>query len=67
MSATVVAPTGIQADSLTKVLAILGPDRGLKILDGIDGVSGRLVRITEKGEETTASKRFPPLMKAKSP
>jgi FAD:protein FMN transferase len=62
MSATVVAPTGIQSDSLTKVLAVLGPDRGMKILEGIDGVSGRLVRQTEKGVEETTSKRFPRLL-----
>jgi FAD:protein FMN transferase len=64
-SATVVAPTGIQADSLTKVLAILGPERGMKILEGIEGVSGRLVRATEKGEEVTTSKRFPQLVEGK--
>jgi FAD:protein FMN transferase len=59
MSATVVAPTGIQADSLTKVLAILGEDRGMKILEGIEGVSGRLARLTENGEKVTTTKRFP--------
>jgi FAD:protein FMN transferase len=62
MSATVVAPTGIQADSLTKVLAILGPDRGTKILEGVEGVGSRLVRVNDKGVEVTTSKRFPRLV-----
>jgi thiamine biosynthesis lipoprotein len=58
-SATVVARYGIDADSLTKVVIILGPPRGLSIIDGVDGASALLVRQTDKGLETFSSKRFP--------
>lgn len=57
MSATVVARHGIDADSLTKVVAVLG-QRGLKIIDGLDGVAALLIRQTDRGTETFASKRF---------
>jgi thiamine biosynthesis lipoprotein len=58
MSATVVAPDGLTADSLTKVVAILGPEKGFPIIEETKGVSGYYVRKTEKGEETFESKRF---------
>jgi thiamine biosynthesis lipoprotein len=59
MTATVVAPNGITADSLTKVIAVLGPEKGFPIIEKTDGVSGYFVRKTDKGEEAFASKRFP--------
>jgi thiamine biosynthesis lipoprotein len=59
MSATVLAPNGITADSLTKVVAVLGPEKGFKIIEETEGVSGMMVRKTESGEETICSKRFP--------
>jgi thiamine biosynthesis lipoprotein len=58
MSATVVAPDGITSDSLTKVVAVLGPDRGFPIIEQTNGVSGRYVRKTEKGVEVKTSKRW---------
>ncbi len=58
MSVTVVAPNGTTADSLTKVVAVLGPERGFPIIEGIDGVSSFVVRKTDKGEESYQSKRF---------
>jgi FAD:protein FMN transferase len=61
MSATVVAKKGIDADSLTKVVAVLGPEKGLPIIEVHEGVSARLVR--KDGDEfaTTVSKNFPKL------
>jgi thiamine biosynthesis lipoprotein len=61
MSATVVARKGIEADSLTKVIAVLGPERGIKIIESNEGASARMVR--KKGEdlETIVSKNFPKL------
>ena len=58
MTATVVAPDGITSDSLTKVVAVLGPEKGFPIIEETKGVSGYFVRKTDKGEETIASKRF---------
>jgi FAD:protein FMN transferase len=59
MSATVLARRGIEADPLTKVVAVLGLERGLPIIDMQDGVSALFVRKTDKGEESSASKRWP--------
>jgi FAD:protein FMN transferase len=59
MSATVVAPTGVQSDSLTKVLAVLGPEKAFKILREEKGVSGRFVKKTDRGREVEAMPEFP--------
>jgi thiamine biosynthesis lipoprotein len=59
MNATVVAPTGVQADSLTKVLAVLGPKEAFPILAKEKGVSGRFVRKIKDGHEIKKSPGFP--------
>ncbi len=59
LSVTVVARHGITADSLTKVVAVLGPKRGLPIIEATEGASALIVRRTDKGEEVLFSKRFP--------
>src|SRR5262249_25543131 len=51
-SVTVVARHGIMADSLTKVVSVLGPERGLAITEGLEGVSALAVRKTDKGTES---------------
>ncbi len=61
MSATVVARNGITADSHTKIVAVLGPDKGFKIIEATEGASARFVRLTEKGTESSTSKGFPKL------
>jgi thiamine biosynthesis lipoprotein len=58
MSVTVVAPNGTTADSLTKVVAVLGPERGFPIIEATEGASAYVVRETEKGRETVETKRF---------
>jgi thiamine biosynthesis lipoprotein len=58
MSVTVVAPNGITSDSTTKVVCVLGPEKGMKIIDDMPEVAAFMVRKTEKGEETFYSKRF---------
>jgi FAD:protein FMN transferase len=64
-SVTVVARHGIMADSLTKVVSVLGPERGLAIIDNLDGVSALVVRKKDKGTEVIVSKRFPERASAK--
>jgi FAD:protein FMN transferase len=59
MTATAVAPNGFWADPLTKVVAVLGPEKGFPIIEQTKGVSGYFVRKTDKGEEAFASKHFP--------
>jgi thiamine biosynthesis lipoprotein len=58
-SVTVTARHGIMADSLTKVVSVLGPERGLAIIDRLPGVAALVVRKTDHGTEVVASKRFP--------
>jgi len=58
MSVTVVARNGLTADPLTKVVAVLGPEKGLPIIDETDGASAFMIRKPDKGMETFASKRF---------
>ncbi len=63
MSVTVVAKKGIDSDSLTKVAAVLGPEKGMKIIES-RGASARMVRKTDTKFETLVSKNFPKLQPA---
>jgi thiamine biosynthesis lipoprotein len=58
LSVTVVARRGITADSMTKVVSVLGPERGLRIIDETEGAAAFVVRATGKGQETFSSRRF---------
>jgi thiamine biosynthesis lipoprotein len=60
-SVTVVAPNGVTSDSSTKVVMILGEEKGFKIVEAMPGVSSRYVRLTDKGATTQYSKGFPKL------
>jgi thiamine biosynthesis lipoprotein len=58
-SVTVVAPVGITADSMTKAVMLLPPDRALQLVEATPGAAAYVV-IVGKNEklETTASARF---------
>ena len=58
MSVTVVAPHGLVADPMTKVVSVLGPERGLPIIDATEGAAALIIRKTDKGIETFESKAF---------
>src|SRR5262249_53701642 len=58
MSVTVVARNGLTSDPLAKVPCVLGPEKGLAIIEATDGVAALMVRKTDKGEEIIESKRF---------
>ncbi len=57
ISTTVVKPGGT-ADGLASSVCILGPERGLKMIEGIPGAAALIVLGTEKGQKTYASKRY---------
>lgn len=57
-SVTVVARRGIQADSLTKVAALLPADEAVKKIESVDGASTLIVVKPPKGEEVKQSKGF---------
>ncbi|HMF15017.1 MAG TPA: FAD:protein FMN transferase, partial [Gemmataceae bacterium] len=63
-SVTVVARRGIDSDSLTKVVSVWGPKRGLEFVEKMPGVSAYVVRKSDDGEETFQTKNFPNLLKA---
>lgn len=57
-SVTVVAPDGATADSLATAVTVLGPGRGLPLVDSIEGAAALVIRPKEGGEETIESKRW---------
>jgi len=57
-SVTVVAPHGLTADPLTKVVSVLGPERGFPIIEATSGAASLVTRQTAKGLETVRSRRF---------
>jgi FAD:protein FMN transferase len=59
-SVTVIAPRGIDADSMTKAVSVLPPKQALKLIEDTPDAACFIV-ILDKNEKpvTTASKRFP--------
>ncbi|HEY2584867.1 MAG TPA: FAD:protein FMN transferase [Tepidisphaeraceae bacterium] len=56
---TALAPEGITADWITKPISILGPERGIEIVERIPGAAARVVTIDRDGHEKVyESKRF---------
>ena len=57
-SVTVVAADGGTADALETTVYILGPERGLKLVDETPGAAAIYVRLTPDGIKTFESSRF---------
>jgi FAD:protein FMN transferase len=57
-SVTVVAPDGATADALETTVYIMGPERGLKLVDDTTGTSAIFIRSTPNGIKTFESSRF---------
>jgi FAD:protein FMN transferase len=57
-SVTVVAPSGAVADALATAMCVLGPERGLKVVEDTDQAAALFVLETDKGIVTIPSKRF---------
>ena len=55
---TVVAPDCITADSLTKVVSVLGPREGMRFIEATPGVAARIVRRPGERIELHESHRF---------
>jgi thiamine biosynthesis lipoprotein len=58
ISVTVVAPHGIVADGLDTAASILGPERGLKLIEQIPGAVGMIMLATDDGVTVTESNGF---------
>ncbi len=57
-SVTVIAPNAMTSDGLDTGLCVLGVGRGLKIVEAREDIAALFVFETNKGVETTMSKRF---------
>ena len=55
-SVTVIAPEGITADGLDTAACILGPEKGLALIESTPGAAGLFVRMTSNGQEVRESK-----------
>jgi len=64
-SITVVAARGLVSDGLDTAACVLGPVRGMKLVDDTAKAAGLYIRLTEKGEEVIESKRWKELKFAK--
>jgi FAD:protein FMN transferase len=49
VTVTVIAPTGLLSDGLDSAAAILGTEKGLKLLEGVPGVTARYTELTAGG------------------
>ncbi len=55
---TVVAPDGLTADGLDTAADVLGPERGMKLIEDTPGVAGRFVRQPDAAVEVIESSRW---------
>ena len=55
---TVVAKDGATADALETSVYLMGPERGLKLIEETPGAAARYVRSTPEGVQTFESSRF---------
>jgi thiamine biosynthesis lipoprotein len=54
----VTAKNGTTSDGLDTTVAVLGPERGLRLVEETEGAAVLFVRKTDKGEEVFKSKRW---------
>ena len=64
-SVTVVAPDGGTADTLETSVYLLGPQRGLRLIESLPGTAALYVRSTPDGIRTFESSRFKELPRTK--
>lgn len=57
-SVTVVAPDGMMADALASAVSVLGPQKGLKLIEETPGTAAFIVRAPQGKVETHASKSW---------
>jgi len=55
---TVIARDGMTADAFSKVLSVLGPERGLAMIEEVEGAAAHVVRWPESGLEEKFSNRW---------
>ncbi len=58
ISVSVVAPTGLASDGLDTTAAILGPEKGLKLIQSFHHIEARIVELTPSGPKTIQTPGF---------
>ena len=58
IGATVIAPDGMTADALDTAVCVLGPERGLQLVEGTPGAAARITTIDGERVTVHESKRF---------
>ena len=59
LSATVIAETSVWADALASICMVMGMERSLEIINGLDGVEAYYIFVNDQGElETYATEGF---------
>lgn len=57
-SVTVIAPAGIDADALASAVSVLGPEKGIALIDATPGAAALVVQVEEGKPRTFASKKL---------
>jgi len=58
ITVTVIAPTGLESDGLDTAASVLGPERGLALIESRPGVAAIIIRRTRSRTEVVMSSRF---------
>jgi thiamine biosynthesis lipoprotein len=58
-SVAVIGPDGLSTDGVSSAIAILGPEKGLKLLEQSPNCSALMIRMVDGKEEITQSKNWP--------
>jgi thiamine biosynthesis lipoprotein len=58
IGATVVCPDGMTADALDTAVCVLGPEKGIELIDNTPGAAGRITTIEGDQVHVFESKRF---------
>jgi thiamine biosynthesis lipoprotein len=58
VSVTVIAPTGLASDGLDSAVAILGPEKGMKLIAAVPGANGLFIERTPTGPKTFETAGF---------
>ena len=61
---TLVGPDGLSTDGVSTAVAILGPEKGLKLVDSLPDAAALIVRTVDGKQETYESKRWKELPRA---
>jgi FAD:protein FMN transferase len=57
-SVTVIAPNGAASDGLATAVSVLGPEKGLALIDATEGTAALILQLTEQGLRSFCSKRW---------